>query len=77
MPLCKKLGRVIKKWDDGNTVEIQLDKSCKTQYCAVHTVRVLGLKKAPITKLNPMLLTSLLHGAPQLKHLGKAHTESY
>ena len=31
-------------------------------------MRVLSLKKAPITKLNLMLLTSLLHGAPQLKH---------
>ena len=65
-PLCKKkLDCVIKMQDDGNTVEIQLDKSCKTQYCAAYTVRVLRLEKSPITKLNPMLLTSLLHGAPQ------------
>ena len=49
-------------------MEIKLDKSCKTQYCAVYTVRVLRLEKAPMTKLNPMLLTFLLHGAPQIKH---------
>ena len=66
--IMEKISRVIKKWDDGNTIEIHLDKSCKTQYCAFYTVRVLHLKKSPIIKLNPMLLTSLLHGAPQLKH---------
>ena len=77
MPLGKKIGGVIKKWIDENTEEMQLVKSCKTQYCTVYPVRILRLKKSPITKLNPMFLTSLLHGASQLKHLGKAHTESY
>ena len=51
----------IKKLDDGNTVEMHFNKSCKTQYYTVYHVRVLRLKKDPITKLNPMLFTSLLH----------------